>query len=100
MKDFLDGLAQMVEEFGGAPTIEEMPRRSLRDKGIHGPTAAHVIEEVHVPFNYAYLTFTTGSSAFQNIVGVTHAELAGREKSTRAVFAQAGVAHGDRKSVV
>ena len=80
MKDFLDNLSQMVEDFGGAPTIEEMPRRTLFDKGINGPTAAHVIEEVHVPFNLAYLTFTTGSSAFQNIVGVTHAELTGREK--------------------
>jgi len=96
MKDFLDSLSQMVEEYGGAPTIEEMPRRTLSDKGIYGPTAAHVIEEVHVPFNYAFLTFTTGSSAFQNIVGVTHAEMDGREKATRAVFAQAGVPHGSR----
>ena len=96
MKDFLDGLAQMVEDFGGAPTIEEMPRRSLHDKGIEGPTAAHVIEEVHVPFNYAYLTFTTGSSAFQNIVGVTFAELPGREKSTRSVFARTGILPGSK----
>lgn len=96
MKDFLDNLAQMVEDYGGAPTIEEMPRRTLLDKGIHGPTAAHVIEEVHVPFNYAFLTFTTGSSAFQNIVGVTHAEIEGREKATQAVFAQAGVRNGGK----
>ena len=96
MKDFLDNLSQMVEDFGGAPTIEEMPRRTLFDKGINGPTAAHVIEEVHVPFNLAYLTFTTGSSAFQNIVGVTHAELAGREKSTRAVFSQCGIVSGSK----
>ena len=59
----------MVEELGSAPTIEEMPRRNLSDKWINGPTAAHVIEEVHSPLNLAYLTFTTGSSAFQNIVG-------------------------------
>jgi hypothetical protein len=45
------------------------------DKGIAGPTAAHVIEEIHTPLNLALVTFTTGSSAFQNIVGVTQNEL-------------------------
>ncbi|MFQ9936695.1 MAG: hypothetical protein ACLRXQ_12685 [Phascolarctobacterium faecium] len=40
----------------------------MADKGIAGPTAAHVIEDVHTPLNLAYLTFTTGTSAFQNIV--------------------------------
>lgn len=86
MSDFIDELGIMVEEFGTAPTIEEMPRRNLHDKGIEGPTAAHVIEEVHVPFNLAYLTFTTGSTAFQNIVGVTHAELPDKaDAATRAL---------------
>jgi len=94
MKDILDSLAQMVEEFGTAPTLEEMPRRTLQDKGICGPTAAHVIEEVHVPLNLAYLSFTTGSSAFQNIVGVTHPEIEAREKATRLVFEQAKVQSG------
>ncbi|AJQ26746.1 hypothetical protein [Pelosinus fermentans] len=94
MKDILDSLAQMVEEFGTAPTFEEMPRRTLQDKGIGGPTAAHVIEEVHVPLNLAYLSFTTGSSAFQNIVGVTHPEMEAREKATRLVFEQAKVQSG------
>ena len=96
MKDILDSLAQMVEEFGNAPTIEEMPRRTLQDKGICGPTAAHVIEEVHVPLNLAFLSFTTGSSAFQNIVGVTHPEIEGREKATRSVFEQADVKSGSK----
>jgi len=71
---------------GNAPTFEEMPRRTLDDKGIAGPTAAHVIEEVHTPFNLSYLTFTTGSSAFQNIVGVTHEELPGRAAVARTLF--------------
>ena len=71
-------LEEAVVSFGGAPTLEEMPGRTLADKGIAGPTAAHVIEEIHAPLNLAYLTFTTGSSAFQNIVGVTHSEIEGR----------------------
>jgi len=96
MKDILDSLAQMVEEFGTAPTLEEMPRRTLQDKGICGPTAAHVIEEVHVPLNLAYLSFTTGSSAFQNIVGVTHPEVEAREKATHLVFEQAKVKSGSK----
>lgn len=94
MKEFLDKLPGMVEEFGTAPTIEEMPRRTLENKGIYGPTAAHVIEELHTPLNFAFVTFTTGSSAFQNVVGVTHAEIADRVNASRRVFAQAGITQG------
>lgn len=82
----IKNLKVMVEEFNTAPTIESMPKRSLIDKGINGPTAAHVIEEVHTPLNLAYLTFTTGSTAFQNIVGVTINEIDDRIKATQNLF--------------
>ncbi|MDD2402168.1 MAG: acyl carrier protein [Clostridia bacterium] len=96
MKELFDDLKKMVDEFGTAPTIEEMPKRSLSDKGINGPTAAHVIEEVHSPLNLAYLTFTTGSSAFQNIVGITYAEMDNRIKATHKALKNAGVKKGDK----
>lgn len=86
---------QMIQEFGSAPKLEEMPRRSLSDKGIDGPTSAHVIEEVHTPLNLAYLTCTTGSSAFQNIVGVTYAEMPRRIKAAFTVLEMAGIRAGD-----
>ena len=92
----LDELAGLVDSLGTAPTMEEAPRRTLADKGIAGPTAAHCIEEVHVPFNVAYVTFTTGSTAFQNIVGVTHAEIPERIRAARAAFRQAAVPEGTR----
>ncbi len=94
MNSFLENLKEMVEEFGSSPTLDEMPRRTLEDKGINGPTAAHVIEEVHSPLNLAYLTFTTGSSAFQNIVGVTYAELENRVKASHKALSEAGVERG------
>lgn len=96
MKEFLDNLHSMVEEFGTAPKYDEMPRRSLSDKGIDGPTAAHLIDEIHCPFNLSYLTFTTGSSAFQNIVGVTHSEIATRIKAAHRAFELAGVKKGSK----
>jgi hypothetical protein len=95
----LENLATVVEKFGSAPTIADMPRRSLADKGINGPTAAHIIEEVHCPYNLAYLTFTTGSSAFQNIVGVTFEELPGRRKATLRALEMANVPIGSRALV-
>lgn len=96
MSSILDEICAMVKEFGSAPTFEEMPRKTLADKGIAGPTAAHTIEEVHTPLNFAYLTFTTGSSAFQNIVGVTYAELPGRLQASYEILQRAGVKKGDR----
>jgi len=99
MTDFFKELKEMVEELGTAPTIETMPRRTLQDKGINGATAAHVIEEVHTPLNLAYLTFTTGSSAFQNIIGVTYNELPEKEKAAYKAFELTGVKKGQKMLV-
>ena len=96
MKGMLAEIANMVKDFGSAPTFAEMPRKTLADKGIAGPTAAHTIEEVHTPLNLAYLTFTTGSSSFQNIVGITFAELPRRVKASFNVLERAGLKAGDR----
>lgn len=81
----------MVDNFGAAPTLDTVERRTLADKGIAGATAAHVIEEIHTPYNLAFLSFTTGSTAFQNIVGVTHAELPERVRASLKAFRLAGV---------
>ncbi|MBZ4020868.1 acyl carrier protein [Rhodobacter sp. TJ_12] len=99
MSDELKAIEDALEVFGSAPTLADMPRRSLSDKGIHGPTAAHVIEEVHTPFNLAYLTFTTGSSAFQTIVGVTYAELPDRSAVARELFERLNLEGGARMLV-
>lgn len=89
-------LRENLDLYGNAPAFAEMPRRTLQDKGIAGPTAAHFIEEVHVPRNLAGLTFTTGTSAFQNIVGITAQELPLKQKAGRRVLAMAGLQTGDR----
>jgi hypothetical protein len=94
LSDILKDLENMVDEFATAPTLETVDRRTLADKGIAGATAAHVIEEIHTPYNLAFVSFTTGSTAFQNIVGVTHAELPERAKASLKAFALAGVAPG------
>ena len=94
MSDILRNLENMVEEFANAPTLETVERRTLADKGIAGATAAHVIEEIHTPYNLAFLSFTTGSTAFQNIVGVTHAELPERIRASLKAFKLADVATG------
>ena len=99
MPQRLDELAELVDSLGTAPTLADMPRRTLEDKGIAGPTAAHVIEEAHVPLNLAYVTFTTGSTAFQNIVGVTYQEIESRIAASRKAFAMAGVKEGARALV-
>jgi hypothetical protein len=96
MNDLFRELSNMVDDFGAAPKIDEMPRTSLADKGILGPPAAHFIEEVHTPLNFSYITFSTGTSAFQNIVGVTHAELPDRIEASRAALAKAGLKKGDK----
>ena len=62
MNDPIAMLEWLVDAQQGIPTLAEMPRRTLSDKGIAGPTAAHVIEEIHTPLNLALVTFTTGSS--------------------------------------
>lgn len=94
MSDDLDRFEELAETLSTAPSLAEMPRRSLETKGIAGATAAHVIEEVHTPFNLAYLTFTTGSSAFQNIVGVVHSEIEGRCEVARRLFLALGIDAG------
>jgi hypothetical protein len=94
MSDILRDLESMVNDFGTAPTLEMVERRTLADKGINGATAAHVIEEIHTPYNLAFVSFTTGSTAFQNIVGVTHAELPDRIDASLKAFSLAGVVQG------
>ncbi len=96
MSKLLRDLETMVDDFGTAPTLETADRRTLADKGIAGATAAHIIEEIHTPYNLAFLSFTTGSTAFQNIVGVTHAELPERIKASLKAFRLAGVLPGSR----
>ncbi len=91
----LDELRAAVTQYGTAPSFAEMPRKTLEDKGIAGPTAAHTIEEIHSPFNFAFLTVTTGTQAFQNIVGVTAPELPGRIAAGRRALEMAGLAPGD-----
>jgi hypothetical protein len=92
-------LSESVEELGTAPTYEEMPRRSLEDKGCAGPTAAHVIEEIHTPLNYAYVSFTTGSTAFQNITGVVAHEIPGRVQASIRAFETIGLPRNSRMLV-
>ena len=91
----LEDLRKQLLAYGTGPLLPEMPRNTLEDKGIAGPTAAHRIEELHTPLNLAYVTFTTGSSAFQNIVGVTHQELPKRVRAGKQALALCGVHPGD-----
>jgi len=95
MKNAVAELTEYVRNFQTAPTLDAMPRRLLSDKGINGPTGAHVIEELHTPLNLAYVTFTTGTSAFQNITGVTWEEIPGRVEASRRAFSRAGLKKGN-----
>jgi ACP-SH:acetate ligase len=99
MSDILRDMESMVNDFGTAPTLETVERRPLAKKGIAGATAAHVIEEIHTPLNLAFVSFTTGSTAFQNIVGVTHAELASRAEASLNALKLAGVSQGSHTLV-
>lgn len=96
MNDPITTLEWLLQAQRDIPSLEEMPGRTLVDKGIAGPTAAHVIEEVHTPLNLALVTFTTGSSAFQNIVGVTHSELPLRVAAGKRALTQSGVTAGQQ----
>ena len=93
--DQLDAMREMIRSFGSGPLLEEMPRNTLADKGIAGPTAAHRIEEIHTPLNFAYLTCTPGSSSFQNLVGITQAELPARVEAGKRALEMAGLKRGD-----
>jgi ACP-SH:acetate ligase len=95
MKNSIEELAEYVRNFQSAPMLDAMPRRTLSDKGINGPTSAHIIEELHTPFNLAYVTFTTGTSAFQNITGVTWEEIPWRVEAARRALSAAGLKKGD-----
>ncbi len=99
MEKIMAEIIDHVEHGGCVPTFADMPHRKLENKGIAGPTAAHVIEEIHTPFNFAGLTFTTGSSAFQNIVGITHAELPHKIAASKKILQMAGVKPGDKMIV-
>ncbi len=94
LNSVLQQLEDHVENCGTAPQFSHMPRRSLADKGIAGPTSAHVIEEIHTPFNFAFLTVSTGSTAFQNIIGVTMQEYPARIAASHATLRLAGVPQG------
>ena len=88
-------LRRTLLEYGTGPLLSEMPRRTLADKGIAGPTAAHYIEELHTPLNLAYVTFTTGTSAFQTPVGVTWQELPARSAAGIRALEGCGVPRGE-----
>lgn len=94
--DMIREMEQALLAFGSGPTLEEMPRNSLADKGIAGPTAAHRIEEIHTPLNLAYITCTTGTTAFQNIVGVTRQELPARIAAGILALQRCGLKPGDQ----
>nr|HPR41958.1 acyl carrier protein [Candidatus Methanofastidiosa archaeon] len=91
---YFEDLKESVEFYSTVPAFDEMQRRTLSDKGINGPTAAHVIEEVHTPLNYAYITFTTGTTAWQNLVGITPNEKEYRKEVGKNALKMAGVKAG------
>ena len=93
--DMLKELEEYVQSASSAPTLESMARLTLADKGIAGPTGAHFIEEIHTPHNLSYITVTTGTTAFQNIVGVTPHEIADRIAASAKALELAGVQAGD-----
>ena len=94
--NILKELEEYVTTASTAPTLAGMPRLDLAAKGIAGATGAHFIEEVHTPFNLGYITVTTGSTAFQNIVGVTPHEIADRVTASARALRLCGVKPGDR----
>lgn len=94
--DRMGELRSFISDLGSAPTLGEMERRGLKDKGINGPTGAHVIEEIHTPYNFAYITATTGTTAFQNLVGVTHREIPGRIQAANRLFQLTSIQKGCR----
>lgn len=87
----LSMLEMMVKQIDTEPTLSQMPTKTLIDKGINGPTSAHTIEQIHTPLNLAYVTFSTGSTAFQNIIGVTWQELPNRVLAGRKALQLSGL---------
>ena len=93
--DILKELEDYVRSAGSAPTLESMDRLTLADKGIAGPTGAHFIEEIHTPHNLSYISVTTGTTAFQNIVGVSPHEIADRVAASAKALELLGAQAGD-----
>lgn len=75
--------------------METMPKLTLRDKQINGPAAAHKIEELHTPFCFAFTSFSTGSSALPNVIGVTCPEIETRCQASLKMFQLTGLKNGD-----
>lgn len=92
----LEELKDFIYLIDDVPTMEKMPRKTLKDKGIEGPTSAHFIEEIHTPLNFKYITFTTGTSAFQNIVGVLEEEIFEKKQASIKVFDILKIEKGDK----
>ncbi|MDL2258938.1 acyl carrier protein [Eubacteriales bacterium OttesenSCG-928-K08] len=97
--DSLLELREYVEQYGTAPIYGAMPRLTLEDKGVGGPTGAHRVEEIHTPLNFSYISVTTGTTAFQNIVGVTFAELDDRILASVNALKRCGLFNGDEMLV-
>ena len=91
----LNQLEEHVKNSPSAPNFQDMPRRTLMDKGMAGPSGAHVIEEVHTPHNLSYIAVTTGTTAFQNIVGVTSREIDDRISASIKALSLSGIKTGD-----
>ncbi len=81
--------------FENEPVLETTPRLTLEDKHINGPAAAHKIEELHTPLCFAFTSFSTGSSALPNVIGVTFPEIEARCRASLKMFRLAGLKSGD-----
>ncbi len=97
--DWINELREYVAQYSTAPDFDAMPRRTLKDKGIDGPTGAHCIEQLHTPLNFDFITVTTGTTAFQNIVGVTAAEIEDRIAASTKALRMCGLNSGDEMLV-
>lgn len=95
----LEELKEFIYLIDDVPTMDKMPRKTLKIKGINGPTSAHFIEEIHTPLNFNCLTFTTGTSAFQNIVGVIEEELFEKKRAALKALDILNIREGDRMLV-
>ncbi|MFV0504580.1 MAG: hypothetical protein ACK5LT_11555 [Lachnospirales bacterium] len=92
----IEDFRKYVNSFSMAPDMSEMFKRTLKYKGIDGPTVAHVIEEIHTPLNLHFIAVTTGSTALQNIVGVTKSELNDRVSASIKAFEILGLKKGSK----
>ena len=86
---------EFFDLFDTEATLAEMDRLSLENKGINGPVAVHKIEEIQTPDNFAFATFSTGTTALQNLIGVTHREIQDRCNASKRLFELSGINRGD-----